>query len=153
MDSTFILLSYPLHPSETDHDEDVVCSNEEDYKRLCDEYKRLRTCLKEFGFKSAGDGLYLDAEWCNGGGKLRADVFTISDANITALEKRTSEIRQLREQAASKLTDEELAALGVFQNEGKHCSKCFKRQYRKENIKWEKEMREKMKEKENKEQK
>lgn len=149
MDQSFILLSYPLHPSEANND-DVVCSTEEDYKRLCDEYKRLRKCLKEFGFKSNRDGLYIDAEWCNGEGKLRADVFTITDANITALEKRVAEIRQLREQAMSKLSDEELAALGVFQNEGKHCSRCFKRQYRKENKKWEAEARKKMKEKEGK---
>lgn len=150
MDSTFILLSYPLPPGEADHDEDIVCSTEEDYKRLCDEYVRLKKCLKELGFKSTRNGLLLNAEWCNASGKLRADVFTISDANITAFEKRTAEIRKLREQAASKLTDEELAALGVFQNEGKHCSKCFKRQYRKENKKWEAEQRKKMKEKEQK---
>lgn len=124
-----ILIVEPV-PPDNDYESHVQrAETTEEYFCLYDEFFRLEKLFKSVGFTTRDtDTFFIDASWFNGEGKVKVRSFEITDAAIKELEGRAEEMRRLRASAYSKLTTDELAALGVFKNDGYYCEECLKRE-------------------------
>lgn len=125
----------PVHPDDAEEfsdDATEICETHEEYVRKYARFEMIVQSLETFGFKPAtGRNSTINMEWCNGEGAAPGQLISGDDTAILNLAGRAEEWVKLRETALAKLTDEEKAALNIFDDAG-ICESCYRTKRRRE---------------------